>query len=468
MATIDVPTSSTQLSRQLGFANEKSWRDRLKQARYISPITGTRVEFAYEDVSRSFDVRGTAFDFPGVNNSYVQQTGFSSRKYPLVCYFNGKNCDLLASGFEAALMEPGIGRLEHPLYGTFDVLPFGTVERNDALATASNQSVVTVTFWTTIPAIYPDDTGGGASDIEGAIDLFNAAVAAQFLSNTKLDSTLRKVSVISTIQSFLRKVKAQLGKVSDSVASVRNDFGKGLAAVNGGMDVLIGGPLLLAQQISNLIQAPGRALAGLSSRLDAYARLATDIFGSEAGSPARALSSASILVDHQAKIANDFHIASLFAMNAVAGSVVSTIAQPITATAGSLTPIFGNRTQVLAAAAAVIEQMEAMVAWRDQGFEALSAIDDASQAIDTGEAYAALQNVVARTAGYLIQASFSALPERALVIDRPRTIIDVCAEVYGTVDGKLDLLVATNDFTGDQLLELQPRTRVLYYPEGAV
>ena len=122
----------------------------------------------------------------------------------------------------------------------------------------------------------------------------------------------------------------------------------------------------------------------------------------------------------------------------------------------------------IAAAAAVIEQMEAMVAWRDQGFEALSAIDDASQAIDTGEAYAALQNVVARTAGYLIQASFSALPERALVIDRPRTIIDVCAEVYGTVDGKLDLLVATNDFTGDQLLELQPRTRVLYYPEGAV
>jgi hypothetical protein len=384
----------------------------------------------------------------------------------MICYFAGKNCDLLAGGFEAALMEPGIGRLEHPIYGTFDALPFGTVERNDALKSASNQSVVTVTFWTSIPAIYPDDASGGTSDIEGALELFNAAVSAQFLTNTKFGSAFRKVSALGTLAAMLKKVKDRLQKISNEVASVRAKFGNALTAVNGGLDVLIGGPLLLAQQISNLIQFPGRALAGLASRLDAYARLATDIFGSEAGSPARALNSASILVDHQAKVANDFHIASLFAMNAVAGSVVSVIAQPVTAVAG-LTPIFGNRTQILSAAAAVIAQMDALVAWRDGGFAALAAIDDQAQAIDTGEAYAALLDVVAKTAGYLIQASFSALPERALVIDRQRTIIDVCAQVYGTVDGKLDLLVSTNDFTGDELLELQPKRRIVYYPTAA-
>lgn len=459
---------SSLASKLMGLHDGQSWRDRIKPAAYKSPITGTRVPFGFVDVSRSFDIRGTAFDFPGVNNSYVQQTGYSSRKYPLVCYFSGKNCDIEAGGFEACLMEPGIGQLEHPLYGTFPALPFGTVERADALATASNQSVVTVTFWTSIPAIYPSDTSGGTDDIEGALELFNLAMSAQFASNTKLNSALRKANAISTLKAMLKTVKGALGKVSDSVSSVRNDFGKAMAAVNGGMDVLIGGPLLLAQQISNLIQAPGRALAGLSSRLDAYARLAADVFGSDAALPAKALGSASILVDHQAKIANDFHIASLFAMNAVAGSVVSTIAQPITATANGLTPIFGNRTQILAAAAEVIAQMEAMVIWRDGGFAALGdGVDDQAQALDTGEAYAALQDVVARTAGYLIQASFSALPERALVLDRPRTIIDLCAELYGTVDGKLDLLVATNDFTGDELLELPAGKRVLWYPEAA-
>lgn len=454
-------------SKLFGVGKDKSWRDRLKQAAYTSPVTGTRVTFAYEDVSRGFDIRGTAFDFPGVNDSFVQQTGYSSRKYPLVCFFSGKNCDILASGFEAALMEPGIGKLEHPLYGTFDVIPFGAVERNDALQSAMNQSVVSVTFWTTIPAIYPSASTGGLNEIEIAAALFSLAVSAQFAANTNLKSALHAASAIGTIKGLLKTVKGALGKISNAVASVRNGFGAALAAINGGLDVLIGAPLLLAQQISNLIQAPGRALAGLASRLDAYARLAQDIFGSSAGSPAKALSTASILVDHQAKTANNFHIASLFAMNAVAGSVVSVIAQPITATAAGQVPIFGNRTIVLSAASAVLEQMDALVAWRDGGFAALAGIDDATQAIDTGEAYAALQNLVALTVGYLIQASFSALPERAVVIDRPRTIVDLCAELYGAVDGKIDLFVSTNNFTGDQILELQPGTRVVWYPDQA-
>ncbi len=451
----------------IGGLSPKTWRDRLKEAAYTSPVTGTRVKFLYEDVSRGFDIRGSAFDFPGVNDSYVQQTGFSSRKYPMACIFAGRSCDIEATAFEACLMESGIGKLEHPIYGTFDALPFGTVERNDALKSASNQSVVTVTFWTSIPAIYPSATSSGTNEIEAALSAFSLAVSGQFAANTNLLSQLRKASAIGTIKGFLKKVKGALGKISNAVASVRNGFGNALSTLNSGIDVLIGGPLLLAQQISNLIQAPGRALAGLASRLDAYARLAQDIFGSDAGSPAKALSTASILVDHQAKTANDFHISSLFAMNAVAGSVVSVIAQPITATADGQVPIFGNRTQVLSAASAVLEQMDALVAWRDDGFAALASIDDSTQAVDTGEAYAALQNLVALTAGYLIQASFSALPERAVVLDRPRTIVDLCAELYGAVDGKIDLLVSTNDFTGDQLLELQPGTRVVYYPTAA-
>lgn len=454
-------------AKLLGIGASKTWRDRLKQAAYTSPVTGTRVTFAYEDVSRSFDVRGSAFDFPGVNDSYVQQTGYSSRKYPMVCFFSGKNCDILASGFEAVLMEPGIGKLEHPLYGTFNVLPFGTIERNDALRSASNQSVVSVTFWTTIPAIYPSATSGGTNEIESALAAFNLAVSGQFAANTNLLTALRKASAIGTIKGMLKKVKGALAKVSNAVASVRNGLGNALATINGGLDVLIGGPLLLAQQISNLIQFPGRALAGLASRLDAYARLADDIFGSDAGSPAKALSTASILVDHQAKTANDFHIASLFAMNAVAGSVVSVIAQPITASPNGQVPIFESRTHILSAAAAVLEQMDALVAWRDGGFSALASIDDATQSVDTGEAYAALQNVVALTTAYLIKASFSALPEKALVLTRARTIVDVCAEVYGAVDGKIDLLVSTNDFTGDELLELPAGRRVVYYPTAA-
>jgi hypothetical protein len=49
------------------------------------------------------------------------------------------------------------------------------------------------------------------------------------------------------------------------------------------------------------------------------------------------------------------------------------------------------------------------------------------------------------------------------VIDRARTIIDVAAELYGSVDDRLDYLISTNGFTGAQILELERGTSVAYY-----
>lgn len=450
----------------------KTWRDRLKDGVYTSPVTKTQIKFDFTDVSRGFDIRGTAFDFPGVNDSYVQQSGYSSRKYPLVCYFGGKNCDINATAFEATLLEPGIGKLQHPIYGTIPVIPFGAVERNDALATASNQSVVTVTFWTTVAAIYPSSQSNAQNEFANALAAFNAAAAAQFSSGApNLSKIGDALAAIATIKKFLKKVRGALAKVSDSVASIRKAEGAAFAAINGGMDVLIGQPLQLALQISNLIQAPGKALTGLESRLDAYAALADTIFGDSSANPGRALSAGSVLLAHQTQVANDFHISSLFALSAVSGTLVSAMSQPISSGSQGLSPAastFSTRSQVVAAAAAVLDQFDALIAWRDQGYADLGTVNtDANFQIDTGEAYQALQAAVALTAGYLVNASFSLIPERAIVLTRPRTIIDLAAELYGSVDDKLDLLISTNNLSGDEILELPKGRRVVYYPIAA-
>lgn len=449
---------------------KKSWKDRVKPGAYTSPVSKTRILFQFEDVSRTFDIRGTAFDFPGVNDSFVQQTGYSSRKYPLTCYFSGAQCDLVATAFEAALLEPGIGRLEHPLYGTLDVIPFGAVERNDALKTAANQSVVTVTFWTTVGAIYPSAQSSAVNEILAAIAGFDVAAAQQFANSTKGSLVGDALGMIASIKHFLKKVNAALAKVSNAVSSVRKDFAAATAAINGGLDTLIGTPLLLAQQISNLIQAPGRALTGLESRLNAYAALATSIFGDNAANPGRALSAGSLLLAHQTKVANDLHISSLFALSAVSGQLVSVISQPISTSSQGLSPAastFSTRTQVLSAAAAIIDQLDAAVAWQDAGFSSLSVISAADQQVDTGEAMQALQQAAALTVGYLVNASFSLLPERAIVLDRARTIIDLAAELYGSVDDKLDLLISTNNLSGEEILELPVGRRIVWYPAAA-
>jgi len=64
-----------------------------------------------------------------------------------------------------------------------------------------------------------------------------------------------------------------------------------------------------------------------------------------------------------------------------------------------------------------------------------------------------------------VKVSFSLVPERSIVLDRPRTIIDLCAQLYprDNLDEKLDFLINTNDLSGDELLELPRGRKILYY-----
>jgi hypothetical protein len=433
-----------------------SWEDRIEEGAYISP-TGTRILFQWESVSRNFDKRGTVFTFPGVNGAYVQQKGYSERRYPLRCYFNGKNCDLEASAFEAALLEPGIGKLEHPLYGTIpDVVPFGTVTRRDDLKEEANQSIVEVTFLTTLGAVYPSALGDPRSEIQASILGFDVAAAQQFSDSTSLAGAIERANMKSAIKKFLRETSAALKQASDSVASVRREFADIQSTINFGLDVLVGQPLLLARQCVNLVRAPARAIDGILSRLDAYRNLANSIFESAAGTPGEALAAGTALAVRTTQIANDWHVADLFASSAVASSVATTLETQ-----------YETRPQAIAAAEQVLAQMAALVAWRDGGFEALEgAAEIGAFQVDQGDSFQQLQSAVALAAGRLIDISFTLIPERQIVLDRPRTIVDLCAELYGQVDERLDFMIQTNNLTGDEVLELPRKKLIVYYPDA--
>lgn len=441
MVDIGVPPAVGDL---LGMGG-KTWRDRTGPAIYTSP-TKKRNRFQYEDISRGFDLRGSVFSFPRVNEDYVQKRGFGSRQYPSRCIFSGPDCDRQATVFEACLMEPGIGSLELPLYGKIpNVVPFGRVERVDPLKTAANQAIVEVTFWTTLAKVYPNSSKNAKNEILAALDAFDAAAANAFADGTDLTSALSKANAKGTIKSLLRDVRGALSDVSGQVASVRREFDDGVRLINEGIDTLIGTPLLLAQQIVNLIKAPARAIAGIRSRLEGYADLARRIFGSKAGRPGDFPVGVSASAITRRK--NDMYIADLFAMAAVSGSVVA-----------ALEFEFQSKPDAITAAEEVASQFDDLVEWRDQG-------QADAEIVDTGEAYQALQEAAALTAGFLIDVSFRLVPERILMLDRPRTIIDLASELYGNVDdATLNKLINSNKLTGSECLEVPRGRRILYYP----
>lgn len=402
-----------------------AWTDRLKEAAYISP-SGERYTFEFENVSNSRSKKTTAFDFPDADGTYVQESGSTGRSFPLRCIFWGADYDQQADAFDAALFETGAGKLEHPIYGTVDVVPTGTVTRRDDLKTAANQAIIEVTFMSTIGLIYPSAQNDPASEVLAAVEALNEAIAGEFEENLDVDTEVKKTS-------FKNQFKAFLNDLEDGITVTTAEFDAINDSINGGLDLLVGKPLTLAFQTMQLTQAPGRALALISDKLDAYKNLANSLISNNDGSTAIS------------DTVNDYITKDLFVAGYVSGSVVSVVNNR-----------FATRKAAIEAAADILAQFDAVSTWKDENITEL-------ETIDTGAAYQQLQASVALVAGYLVEISFTLKQERRIVLDRARTIVDLTAELYGEIDESIDFLIESNDFSGSEILELPKGKEVVYY-----
>ncbi len=406
-----------------------AWQDRLVEAAYTSP-SGERIIFLYENVSKEIDLLGSAFNFPDADGTFIQRTSNTGRRYPLRVIFSGNDYDLESDAFELALLERGTGRLEHPIYGTVDVVPFGSVTRRDDLKTAGNQAIIEVTFWDTIGVVFPTAQASLSATVLSSVDEYNEAAAIEFEEIIGLDSASAIATFKNEYTAILDATKSGLQTIADTQDDVRRQFDAITDSINNGLDILVDQPVTLALQTFQMIQAPARALAAIESRLSGYKDLANLLITGDAAI---------------ATTANEFRTKDLYASTYVTGSIISVVNNQ-----------FVIKTDALAAAEEVLAQFEAVNTWRDDNLVALSEID-------TGGAYQQLQEAVAVTAGFLVEISFSLKQERRIILDRARTIIDLTAELYGSIDDQLDFFIDTNDLSGSEILELPRGREIVFY-----
>lgn len=411
-----------------------SWLDRLKEAAATSP-SGVRFVFDYENVSKSFDKKTTAFTFPDANGTYIQDLGHSGRRYPLRIIFSGSDHDIEAEQFETALQETGEWQLEHPIYKTINVVPFGTITQRDDLKTAANQSIIEVVFWETIGLVYPSSQVDPASNIVTSIDEYNAAAANEFDSFTSLQSTVEKSTFKNTYLNTLNLVKDGLQQVADTQENVRKEFENIYDSITQSIDILVSTPVTLAFQSELFMQSPSRAITNIEARLSAYNNLIDSIITED--NPA--------VPGNDSTNSNEFHKNDLYASTLITGSVLSVVNN-----------IFFSKPEAIQAAELILNQLDSLIAWRDDNFQSLGQID-------TGEAYQKLLESVSLTAGFLVEISFTLKQERRLTLDRNRTMIDLVGELYGEVDNQLDFFITSNSLTGSEILELPIGRQVVYY-----
>lgn len=419
-----------------------SWEDRARRGAYTSP-SGVRIEFDFVQVSRETPKRTTAFEFPGLDGAYVQDNGFGARQYPLQCYFSGPDCDLEATQFEAALLERGVGRLEHPLYGTFDVVPYEAVARRDDLVSSANQAIVEVTFWTSIRELYPSSGVSSVNEIVALSDGFAMAAATQFEGAADLSSVVLQEDLGANYGGILQAVGGTLTAVATGTASTQARFNAARQAAISGTDALITSPLTLGFQMAELIALPARDARDFAAMADGYSALLDNLLTSAAALPWLLSVPAGSRAEKSranAFLCTDLAVSSVVMALGVAG----------------LSATYQTRGEAVQAADVILGAFDTVAAWREAGFDTIGVVD-------TGESYAALRELTASVAGFLLNLSFSLLAERRAVLSRPRALLELCAELYGSVDDRLDLLIASNNILPGEILELPRGRTVIWY-----
>lgn len=400
-----------------------AWQEKLEtQASYQSP-TGKIFIFQYENLSKAVTKKTTVFDFLDADGSYVQDLGSTGRRYPLEIIFWGSDCDDVADSFEDALLERGIGVLNHPMYGTKNVVAIETISRRDNVKSQANQVTITVTFFETVEILYPTSQIDAGSEIENTIVEANSAIANKYKDNLDITTPGAKANIGTNVNNFVKITDSNLRNIANKTRSVQQKFDNIKRSIDSNITTLVSDPIALAQQINQLTQTPARSTASITARLEAYENLAKSTIS-------------------QSSSDNKFYTDDLFATGYLIGTVISAInAQFIT------------QRDAIDSAETILDLSNEIEQWRE---------NNGSQ-IDTGEAYQQIQKIVSLTAGYLIELSFSLKFERQKTLDRDRTVIDLVAELFGNIDENLDFFITSNNLSGSEILLLRRGKQIVYY-----
>ncbi len=416
------------------------WRDRLSEAAYVSPI-GLRFEFLYENVSEEFEKKTTAFEFSESNETHVQDLGHTGRRFPMRIIFSGTRFDVIASDFSECLAERGVGSLEHPMYGTFNVVPFGLIRRRDDLKTAANQTIFDVTFWETTLVLFPAAGVDPADAVDEAVEESIQTNSEDFEEEIELETEVEAVTLADRVTSLIGKIRARLEPLANVVtviagvaAEIAAAFQAVFDSINSAIDTLIRDPLSLAFQMQEMATLPARSFASISGKLGGYKNLLDDVISGPAFFPSSGNNSLNL-----------FKSDELVAVSALLGAVSSLT--------GST---FVTRTDALGAADTLLGMLDDLTVWRDGAYRDLGAVD-------TGEIWQQLTRAVFTGAGFLVEISFTLKQERSVFLDRARTPLDLTAELYGELDSQLDFLIASNRLEGFEMFEIPKGREIVYY-----
>ena len=411
------------------------WQERLTDCTYTAP-SGKVFTLQFENFKRSQGKKTTVMGFVSSDDVYVQDNGVGAKSFPLVAYFSGEDHDTQANEFFEALAERGAGELQHPIYGLRTVNATDKIEQADNLKTAANQSVFTITFIETITDLYPSAQLNADEANKKASEDFDAAKAEEFEKGVELESVIEGQSLIEQINDKVGAVEEAMKPLVDGMADAER-FANDLSnSITNGIDVLIGTPLTLASQCTQLVKTGVNTVSLIGDKLDAYGDLLDDIVSPDNTTTTPTYNNVG---------ANSVQTQDLFA-----ASEVSAI------TASVANTDFETREEALSAIETVQDSFFDYVEWKERNTASVGIEDE-------GQGYEALLHQVTTATASVINSAIGLQRMRNVVLDRDMLVLDFAYQYFGTTESAaVEKVILMNNLNNEEIWTI-PKGRLMRY-----
>jgi prophage DNA circulation protein len=449
----------------------------LLEAKYTAP-SGKEFTFLWEVSEKETVLKTGVFTFPDKDGAHVQHQGRGPVSFPMTCIFNGENNIEMADNFEEALGEKETAELQHPVYGIKKVIPTGNIKRKEDCINSINESYVTITFTENIT----DEPGKlekvTADELEEDFDEFSEASAADFAESISAENIGEQLQIQSVLEEQANMVNDNLSgiisppSITDVTgAATKNDklaeFTTSTKELKDNIKNMfyssegtVQKTINIARITLNLMKLPSRIIIDINEKIKGYTQLITQIVKQFKNDPYGTNN-----------IKNSFASTRLVLTASIAslssGAALS-IAESAAANTSGVGYSYSSGTGVLSRETAVLAAvelnhlLETIQIFEDSKIEQNVFIDS------NASSYLLLIELVYNSIQLILNMSFSLPMRRTITIDRDRNFIELCAELYGTVDSYyLDRFISENDFNIDELEIIPMGREVSYYVKSA-
>jgi len=433
----------------------------LLEAKYTAP-SGKEFTFFWEKLTSTIELKTGVFPFPDRDGAHVQHQGGGPVTFPMTCIFNGTNHVKTADDFQLALLEKDIAELQHPVYGIRKVIPTGNISRDNNLIDNINESIVTITFTETITDDPVNLEAVTADELASNYDEFLDAAAADFAENLTVENISEQLQIQSSLNvqaDILNDNLSGLTPDNPNLLATMRELKNNIKSMFKNAENKVNESINTARLALNAMKIPTKLAINILEKVRGYSNLVTQISNQFRNDP--------FGINN---IKNNFASTRLVLSGAVAsvaiGSALSIAEnaannkQQANSGGGTFSTADGviSREAAVSTALKIKELFSTIQIFEDEKIIKNNFIDS------NATAYLMLNKLVYNSINLIFNVALSLPMKRIIKLDRDRNIIELCAEIYQSVDNYfLDKLIIENNLSIDDMEIIPMGREVSYY-----